>query len=112
METVWKRFWVQLRGVSTRSIPRALLGEKCGFVGCEKIENPEMETVETVWKRLGNGLETVSQQTVSRRKGEKCGFCLKWKRLGNGGNGFGNGLETVLETVWKRFPPRIKKASQ
>jgi len=32
-----------------KSSPRALLGEKCGFVGCQEIENPELETV---WKRF------------------------------------------------------------
>jgi hypothetical protein len=29
METVWKQFRIQLRGVSMRPTPRALLGEKC-----------------------------------------------------------------------------------
>ena len=54
METVWKQFRIQLGKVSMRSISRALLNEKCGFVGCEKIENLELETVRKQWKRFGN----------------------------------------------------------
>jgi hypothetical protein len=70
-----------------RSSPRAILGEKCGFVGCEKIENPELETVWKQWKRFGNGFAA----NCFPQERRKMRFLLKmetvrkrWKRLGNG----------------------------